>query len=617
MMFNLALFVILCPLAGLCLNLAGSRWLRAPMAGIIASIAAAASFFFAASQLIALQTQPQGTIVVLGDWLPLLGVQWALQVDALSVTMMLLVTGVGTLIHVYACGYMRGDAGYTRFFVYLNLFLVAMLLLVMADNYVLLFAGWEGVGLCSYLLIGFWFDKANGVGTRNSDAARKAFVVNRIGDVGLLLALLLLYVNLGSLNFDAVFAQAAATLSAGAPLAVVIALLLFVAVTGKSAQIPLFVWLPDAMAGPTPVSALIHAATMVTAGVYLMARSQVFFDLAPLAQNVAVLVGAGTAVLAATIAVGQYDIKRVLAYSTISQLGFMVAAAGLGAYAAALFHLITHAFFKALLFLAAGSVIHGVEHGQSATGLYSAQDMRALGGLRRRMPVTFATFLIGALALAGLPPLAGFFSKDEILAAALAENTLVCALLALTVLLTAFYVGRQTLAVFLGEARSEGAAHAHESPAVMTLPLVGLALLTAFGGFMGIAAWLGGVFGEHTPEANVWLMGGATLLALAGIGLAWRMPLVKGRMPCALQNGWWIDTLYGWLIVRPFQWLGGQLARFDRGGLGWLEQRLAAGVRGASWLMSKTQTGQLNWNGVGIVAALALVLAAAVLGGGA
>jgi NADH-quinone oxidoreductase subunit L len=433
-MFHLIPLIILLPLLGLLVNLVNGRRHHEPTAGIIASSAAGLAFVVAISQFIALLRQPEGTVITLATWLRVgeFSVPVAFQVDTLSVTMILVVTGIGTLIHIYAIGYMRGDPGFTRFFVYLNLFLAAMLLLVTADNYLLMFVGWEGVGLCSYLLIGFWFDRGQG-GTGNASAGRKAFIVNRIGDFGLLMAMFLIFWHVGTLTFREVFAQAETIFVVGSPVVVAITLLLLLGATGKSSQIPLFIWLPDAMAGPTPVSALIHAATMVTAGIYMIARSHVLFALAPVSQTAVALIGASTALLAATIAIGQFDIKRVLAYSTISQLGFMVAAVGMGAYVAGIFHLITHAFFKALLFLAAGSVIHGLEAASGKEQVASdheppnlppanLQDMRLMGGLRRRMPMTFTVYVVGALALAGLPPLAGFFSKDEILAEALHLN---------------------------------------------------------------------------------------------------------------------------------------------------------------------------------------------------
>jgi NADH-quinone oxidoreductase subunit L len=547
--------------------------------------------------------------------------------------MMLVVTGVGTLIHIYAIGYMRGDPRYPRFFVYMNLFLVAMLALVTADNYLVMFAGWEGVGLCSYLLIGFWFDKGEGVGWKNSNAARKAFIVNRIGDFGLMMALFLLFWTFGTLDFGPIFEGAETTLAAGAPVALLIAFFLLLGATGKSAQIPLFVWLPDAMAGPTPVSALIHAATMVTAGIYLVARSHVLFALAPGVQALVTLIGALTALFAATVAAGQWDIKRVLAYSTISQLGFMIAAVGLGAYVAALFHLITHAFFKALLFLSAGSVIHGVEHGQHhahSEEAVDAQDMRVMGGLRARMPLTFWVYVVGAAALAGIPPLSGFFSKDEILLVALQGNTLAYVLLTAAAFCTAFYMGRQVWLVFFGQARTEAAAQAVESQRVMTAPLIVLAVLAVVGGALNLpgghtlATWLSHTLGEvEAEEFSLTVAGISVALALLGILLAYlvyrREPVRKGgtdplarplgRLYRAIDRRWWIDEVYARYLVRPFQKFGQRLAKDDIAAYRDLEIGADGALRRVAVLFSRIQTGHLNWNVAGLVGGLIIVLA--------
>ncbi len=479
---------------------------------------------------------------------------------------MLVVSGVGTLIHIYAIGYMHEDVRFKhqeerfpRFFIYLNLFIAMMMILVSGDSYLMLFVGWEGVGLCSFLLIGFWFelDTLGRLSWANSNAAKKAFIVNRVGDFGFLIAAFIMFWNLRSLQFDEVFAAAA-----GAPTGVILAITLFmlIGVAGKSAQIPLYVWLPDAMAGPTPVSALIHAATMVTAGVYLITRSAPLYTLVPQAQYIVALTGAVTALFAATIAVGQYDIKKVLAYSTISQLGFMVAAVGMGAFVAGMFHLITHAFFKALLFLSAGSVILGIERGhhhaehahRAKPGkkkksnreehpeephgeVFDPNDMRNMGGLRNTMPTTFWLYMIGTLALAGIFPFAGFWSKDEILADAFSEGfTLIYWLLTIAAFFTAFYMGRQIWMVFFGEPRHAAAAHAEESPRVITVPLMILAFLSIVGGALNLpglhtlTAWL-----EHTIEVHpgefVWSVAIiSTVLALVAIYFSW---LIYGRNP--------------------------------------------------------------------------------------
>ncbi|MCA9963647.1 MAG: NADH-quinone oxidoreductase subunit L [Anaerolineales bacterium] len=628
LMFNFFPLLFLFPLVGLLLNVANGRFWHKPIAGIIASSAAGLSFAVAILQWVALLRQPDGTVVTLGTWLQVgnLDVPFAFQIDTLSVTMMLVVTGIGTLIHLYAIGYMRGDPGVTRFFVYLNLFLVAMLLLVSAANYPLLFVGWEGVGLCSYLLIGFWFDRGAG-GTGNASAGRKAFVVNRVGDLGLILAMGLLFWQLGTLTFDEVFAQATAVFPVGSPLIVAITLLLLLGAAGKSAQIPLFIWLPDAMAGPTPVSALIHAATMVTAGIYLIARSHVLFALAPVSQTAVSLIGASTALLAATIATAQFDIKRVLAYSTISQLGFMVAAVGMGAYVAGIFHLITHAFFKALLFLAAGSVIHGLEHGGHSDPA-TLQDMGQMGGLRQRMPITFAVYLVGALALAGIPPLAGFFSKDEILAAAGQGNWAVYIMLTLAAFATAFYMGRQVWLVFMGEARSETAVSAHESPPIMTIPLLILAALAIVGGGLNLPGvhtlghWLGHTLGHgELLPFNATIAFIATLLALLAVGLAYWLygrhplgtaatdPLTQrlGPLFVLFNRGWWVNEMVEWGIKRPFCHLSTVLAHSDEAIFAWAERQLIHTVQRGTAVLRRTQTGQLNWNVAGIIVGLLLI----------
>ena len=609
-MFNLVPLIILIPILGLLINAFFGRQFRDPGAGIVASMAAGGSFVIAALQFVALIGHPDGATVRLAEWIAVggLSVPWAFTVDTLSVTMMLVVTGVGTLIHVYAIGYMKGDERFPRFFVYLNLFLASMLVLVTGDNYLVLFVGWELVGLCSYLLIGFWFDRDNGslgIGVGNALAAKKAFVVNRVGDFGFLLGLFLIFWTFGTLQFEGVFGMAMhlrESMPELLPVITAITLLLLVGATGKSAQVPLYIWLPDAMAGPTPVSALIHAATMVTAGIYMITRSAPLYSLAPVSQIVVALIGAVTALLAGTIAVGQFDIKRVLAYSTISQLGFMIAAVGLGAYVAGMFHLVTHAFFKALLFLSSGSVIHGMEHGhhhsngalRMANGEshheaeFDPQDMRLMGGLRDKMNWTFWVYIVGALALAGIVPFAGFWSKDEILADAFHvgfsegewQGIAVYVLLIVAALFTAFYMGRQVFMVFFGVGRSDAAKHASESGRVILVPLVILAGLSVAGGLLNLPAghtltkWL-----EHTSdlyhsgEFNFLVAGISTLVALLGIAISaaiyYRQPMAAGQADplhrmgsvfVALNRKWWVDELYDLLFVRPYLWLSRFLA---------------------------------------------------------
>ena len=523
--------------------------------------------------------------------------------DRLSAVMVLIVTGVGSLIHVYSIGYMKGDAGYARYFAYLNLFLFFMLLLVLGRSLLVLFVGWEGVGLASYLLIGFWFEDA-----AKASAGKKAFITNRIGDAGFLLGMFLIYTTLGTLEMDRINAAFASGPVLGVS-ASLIGILLFIGATGKSAQIPLHVWLPDAMAGPTPVSALIHAATMVTAGVYLVARLSGVYLQAPAASELVATIGVLTAFFAATIAVVQTDIKKVLAYSTISQLGFMFVALGVGAYGVAVFHLYTHAFFKACLFLGAGSVIH-------ATG--GEQDIRRMGGLARRIPWTFATFAVATAAIAGLPPLAGFFSKDEILWFAFASesggSTLLWLTAALTALLTAFYMFRLLLLTFFGTPRMDSAtaSHVHESPLSMTGVLVVLALLSAVGGMFSIPHYLepllplpevsAAVAPLQTPMVVI-----SVLAALGGIGLAWwffgrgdaRAVAVRERLAPLhrlLSNKYYVDEVYAAMIGRPLTWLSDRifLGLGDRLLLDGSLNGLAGLARRSAGLLARIQTGSLQ-----------------------
>ncbi len=617
--FYLVPFVVFFPVIGLLTNIIFGKWLGEKIIGAIACIASGAAFVIAVLLGLALLGHPEGMSLPYLNWITIgsLQLDWAFRVDTLSVTMMLVVGGVGTLIHIYAVGYMHddvrhnGDPGrFRRFFVYFNLFIAAMMILVSANNYMMLFIGWEGVGLCSFLLISFWYEKGkDGIG--NALAGKKAFIVNRIGDFGFLIAAFLMFKYFQPLAPNGVFTfdfQMVANLASQVPPTIIVAITLFMllGVTGKSAQLPLYVWLPDAMAGPTPVSALIHAATMVTAGVYLITRSHALFSLVPVTQSWVAIVGGVTALFAATIAVAQFDIKKVLAYSTISQLGFMVAAVGMGAYVAGMFQLVTHAFFKALLFLSAGSVIQGIERGEHEVEHdpnlrkrmkheqhYDPQDMRNMGGLRYKMKTTFVVYVIGALALGGIVPLAGFWSKDEILAEASMLNPVVYWLLLIAAFFTAFYMGRQVFMVFFGEARSEPAVHAVESKAIITIPLMILALLSITGGFLNfpslhtLTTWL-----DHTVQAVVGGEGEAvsfnfvvaiisTVLAAGGIVLAWylyirrardmeKLPLkdrpddplrsIIGPFFSLLENKYWVDELYGYIIVKPYQWLSKFLA---------------------------------------------------------
>src|SRR5216110_648623 len=521
------------------------------------------------------------------SWIPVgtLQVDFAFQVDQLSLVMLLIVTGVGSLIHLFSIGYMKEDPGYARYFAYLNLFVFFMLVLVLGASFPVMFVGWEGVGLCSYLLIGFWFNEEV-----NANAGRKAFIMNRIGDFGFMVAMFMIFWSTGSLHFDTVFAHAPMALAPGGAAITAITLFLFLGCTGKSAQIPLYNWLPDAMAGPTPVSALIHAATMVTAGVYLVARCNLLFAMAPVSSAVVAGVGALTALFAATIALKQWDIKKVLAYSTISQLGYMFLGVGTGAISAGMFHLITHAFFKALLFLGSGSVIFALHHAYHATHSHDdAQDMRNMGGLRRYLPWTWALMWIATLAIAGVPPFSGFFSKDEILTAAFARGSTVPGWYVFwgmglaAALLTAFYMTRLMLYTFHGPNRTGEAArpHLHEAPWVMTGPLVVLGVLSAAGGVLNLPELIGG--GErlahwlepvtrasaalwtetHVGAATEWtLIAFAVVVALTGIVGALRLLRPEALVPAKqapLERGlgkllwkkWYVDEIYDTLIVRP------------------------------------------------------------------
>ena len=542
-----------------------------------------------------------------------LAINLAYLVDPLTCAWLLVVTGVGFLIHVYSVGYMHGEAGFTRFFTYMNLFMVSMLLLVMGNNYVVLFIGWEGVGLCSYLLIGYYYDKVSA-----AKAASKAFVVNRIGDAGFLVAIFLVFINFKTLDYTKVFAQVG---QLSPDMATAIALCLLVGAIGKSAQLPLHTWLPDAMEGPTPVSALIHAATMVTAGVYMIVRNHAIFDLSPFAMSMVAFVGGGTALFAATIGLVQTDIKRVLAYSTVSQLGYMFLGCGIGAYTASVFHVMTHAFFKALLFLSAGSVIHA---------LSGEQDIRKMGGLSNRIPWTHRLFLIGTIAIAGLPPLAGFWSKDEIMAHAFTHHHyLLYIMAAVGALMTSFYMFRLTYLTFYGASRMDAhtAEHVHESPMVMVAPLLVLAFLSIVGGlilgFPPEHGWLHGFLGpvvgggaEHEASAGmvILLMCIAIVIALLGWGLAHFLYTVSPmtaegwaeRFSGAyrvLLNKYYVDELYDLLFVEPLKRLGALLDWFDRTIIDGIVRGVGRltdwGASGSTWIEKHIVYAGLNVIGYG------------------
>jgi len=545
--------------------------------------------------------------------------------DPLSSIFLMIITGVGFLIHIYSIGYMHDDDKHNIFFAYLNLFVFFMLILVLGSSYLLMFVGWEGVGLSSYLLIGFWF-KNNSY----NNAAKKAFIMNRIGDLGFLLGIILLFITFGSSDYLTIFPKAQGFMG-GDPMITTITLLLFVGAMGKSAQIPLYTWLPDAMAGPTPVSALIHAATMVTAGIYMVARSGILYALAPVSMYVVALVGVVTAVFAATIALTQNDIKKVLAYSTVSQLGYMFLGLGVGAFSSSVFHVMTHAFFKALLFLGAGSVIHG---------LAGEQDIRNMGGLRKKLPVTFITFLLATLAISGIPPFSGFFSKDEILAHAFASNKLFWALGVIGSMMTAFYMFRLLFLTFYGTYRGNGKVHAHESPKVMTIPLVILAILSTIGGLVGIPASLGGtsqiskfldpvfkpaeakmMLSEGSSSiSEIGLMSITVVLVIASISLAWyfyisrkRVPSPEGTKLPVLTNlsyhKYYVDEIYNALITKPLD----KISEFFKD---IVDNKLIDGIVNASgkvteWLsglMRFVQTGNVDFYLLAMVIGIACII---------
>jgi NADH-quinone oxidoreductase subunit L len=589
------------PLAGAVVLLFFGRRLGRS-AGIVGTLAVALSFVASLgvlADLVSLPGDQRVRLVRLYDWITVgdLRVPVEFRVDPLSVAMILVITGIGTLIHVYSIGYMDGDPRFGRFFSYMNLFVFFMLTLVLAENFLILYVGWEGVGLCSYLLIGFWYERVLA-----ANAAKKAFITTRIGDTFMLIGIVLIFLRLGSLDFSTVLTDQVASRQPSGVFTV-IALLLLGGAIGKSAQIPLHVWLPDAMEGPTPVSALIHAATMVTAGVYLVARAHVFFDISGVASTVVLVIGLVTAIYAATCALGQDDIKRVLAYSTISQLGFMFFALGLHQYGAAIFLLITHAFYKALLFLGAGSVMHGLD---------GETDMTKMGGLRRFMPVTYVTFLVGALAIAGVPPFAGFFSKDQILAAAnQTEHTLAWILMLVAAFLSTLYITRQVFMTFFGEPRSER--HPHESPSVMTIPLWILAAGAVLSGFLSVDAvtgrlptFLSPVFGEVAEPVHglseLALTTISVAVALLGVAVGWFVwgsgrvdwMALRARFADArrfLARGWYIDAGYARLVLAAEA--GARFLAFDvdRGVIDGLVNVVGHGVTRLSAAGRRVQTG--------------------------
>ena len=629
-MLELAWLIPALPLTGFVLILLFGRRLGEPGAGVLATVMTAGAFVVTAAtylELLSRTSEERHHTVTLFSWIPVGGLQvdLAFLVDPLSVTMALFVTGIGSLIHLYAIGYMHGDPKFPKFFLYLNLFVFSMLMLVLGENLLVTFLGWEGVGACSYFLISFWHDRDSA-----ATAGKKAFVTNRVGDWGMMVAMFMAFAAVGTLSYEGINHAAHAGEIAGVT-ATGIALMLFVGACGKSAQLPLYIWLPDAMEGPTPVSALIHAATMVTSGVFLMTRmAPVLAETYSWVPDVIATVGALTALFAATIAVAQTDIKKVLAYSTVSQLGFMFLAVGSGAYVAAIFHMVTHAFFKALLFLGSGSVIHGMHH---------EQDMRRMGALRKVMPVTGFTFIIGWLAIAGVPPFAGFWSKDEILLYAFANNRALYLVGVAAALLTAYYMTRQVIMVFFGEARwhdhaeehgAHGDSHApHESPWTMTLPLVVLAGLSVVGGAIQLPFTKGTHFLEHWLEPvvheaeadihktwayqNKWLLLGlAVVIAAAGIAASVAV-YAKGKArpvePRILADGWRYDAAVSSLVGGPgraaFQGIADIDARIVDGAV----NGVGTEVRSLSGILRRVQNGFIRSYAAIISIAVVLMLA--------
>ncbi|MES2560429.1 MAG: NADH-quinone oxidoreductase subunit L [Bacteroidota bacterium] len=563
------ILIPLLPLIGFLINGLFGKYIPKALASWLATLVILGSFI--CSVFVFMNLDAAGSVTIdLFQWIAFskVNIGFSFLIDPLTVVMLLVITGIGFLIHLYSIGYMHDDEGVTRFFTYLNLFIFFMLLLVMGSNYLVMFIGWEGVGLCSYLLIGFWFKN-----DAYNNAAKKAFVMNRIGDLGFLLGMFFILFNFGTLEYGAVASQAA-MMTPNSMLLVSITLLLFVGAMGKSAQLPLYTWLPDAMAGPTPVSALIHAATMVTAGIYMVVRSNVLFAMAPHTLDVILVVGVATSVFAAVIGLMQNDIKKVLAYSTVSQLGLMFAALGLGAFSSGMFHVVTHAFFKACLFLGSGSVIHAL-HGE--------QDIRKMGGLKKLIPVTYLTFIIASFAISGFPLLSGFFSKDEILAHAFEQNKLIWGILSISSMITAFYMFRLVYLTFFGTFRGtdETKKHIHESPLTITIPLIVLCLLSIVGGVLGLpsvfhATHLFGTYLSSVTEpskaflhehealshsSEIMLMSFAGLAAIAAIVFAYQKYVKKGEQPADeasltglnkwISNKFYVDELYDKVVVKP------------------------------------------------------------------
>lgn len=610
-MENFIYAIILIPLAGFLINGLFGKNLPKPLVGGLATLAVLVPFCIAVSLFIKYDASSAPVVVKAFEWFRVNGMQvnWGFLIDQLSLMMVLIITGIGTLIHLYSIGYMSHDKGFYKFFSYLNLFIFSMLLLVMGSNYLILFIGWEGVGVCSFLLIGFWYTNPE-----YGKAARKAFIMNRIGDLGLLIGIFLIAKEMNAVDYLSV-AQNSSKFALDAPIVVFITLSLFIGATGKSAQLPLFTWLPDAMAGPTPVSALIHAATMVTAGVYLVVRSNFLYSLAPTTLEVILFIGLATSLIAAFIALRQNDIKKVLAYSTVSQLGFMFIALGVGAYNTAMFHLMTHAFFKALLFLGAGSVIHSMS---------GEQDMRKMGGLKKYIPITYWTFLIGTLAITGIPFFSGMISKDEILAAVWGKNPMVWFLTLCSAGLTAIYMFRLFFLTFHGDFRGseDQKHHLHESPSTMTIPLVVLAVLSLFGGLLNaphffghsisqkLAHWLQAVYaydielGGLPLSTELLLMAITVFMVLVMLYLMYRTYAVKKKIPLPEKEftGWeklsarklFIDEINNASVIKPTEGLGRAGRQFDRDILDRIVNFAGEGAEDSGRAMKRFQNGNVE-----------------------
>jgi NADH-quinone oxidoreductase subunit L len=627
-MIKLVWLVPLLPLVGfVIIGLFGKKMSKG-LVGTIGSGVVLGSFAVALGMFFELSGQVQKSITIdLFSWITAgkLSIPFSFLIDPLSSLFLLIITGIGFLIHLYSTGYMHDDEGFARFFAYLNLFIFFMLLLVLGSNYLIMFVGWEGVGLCSYLLIGFWFKN-----TAYNNAAKKAFVMNRIGDLGFLLGIVLIFVTFGSISYHEVFEQAK-NYATGNPVLVAITLLLFIGAMGKSAQLPLYTWLPDAMAGPTPVSALIHAATMVTAGIYMIARSNILYTLSPFTMEFVAVTGVCTALFAATIGLAQNDIKKVLAYSTVSQLGYMFLALGVGAYTGAVFHVMTHAFFKALLFLGAGSVIHAMS---------GEQDIRKMGGLKKYIPITHATFLIGTLAIVGFPGFSGFFSKDEILAHAYEHNKLLWFLGVLGAGMTTFYMFRLYFLTFKNTFRGthEQEHHLHESPKSMTIPLIVLAVLSLVGGLIGIPEVLGGhhfleeflkpVFDDSSfrlvhhlsHDTEYILMGVAVAVMALALYYAYKTYVGGKTLPAdeeeelkplhnLVYKKYFVDELYENLFTKPINFIGEGLHKVvDNQIVDGIVSGCGTVVNGVSGVIRKAQTGNIGFYVFVMVISIVLIL---------